>query len=106
MSGVRFELIATDPNSGLRIGRLHTAHGTVATPSFMPVGTLASVKSLTPSDVKATGARIVLSNTYHLSLQPGIATVERKAHPGENGKRPSPGRVVFAYVLGSQGHLR
>lgn len=77
VSAVRFEVIATDPNSGLRAGVLHTPHGSVPTPAFMPVGTLATVKALTPADVRATGAHIVLSNTYHLALQPGIATVER-----------------------------
>jgi queuine tRNA-ribosyltransferase len=56
---------------------LHTAHGSVPTPTFMPVGTLGTVKALTPGDVRATGASIVLSNTYHLALQPGIETVER-----------------------------
>jgi queuine tRNA-ribosyltransferase len=74
---VRFEVVATDPHSGLRAGLLHTAHGPVPTPTFMPVGTLGSVKGLTPDDVRATGARVVLSNTYHLALQPGIETVER-----------------------------
>jgi queuine tRNA-ribosyltransferase len=74
---VRFEVVARDPGSGLRAGVLHTARGSVPTPSFMPVGTLGSVKSLTPRQVRATGASIVLANTYHLALQPGIATVER-----------------------------
>jgi queuine tRNA-ribosyltransferase len=74
---VRFEVVATDPDSGLRAGLLHTAHGSVPTPTFMPVGTLGTVKALTPADVRATGASVVLSNTYHLALQPGIETVER-----------------------------
>jgi queuine tRNA-ribosyltransferase len=75
--GVRFEVVAHDPNSGLRAGVLHTAHGSVQTPSFMPVGTLGSVKALTPGEVASTGASIVLSNTYHLALQPGVETVAR-----------------------------
>ena len=74
---MRFEVVATDPHSGLRAGVLHTSHGSVLTPTFMPVGTLGTVKSLTPADVRATGAGVVLSNTYHLALQPGVATVER-----------------------------
>ncbi len=74
---VRFEVLATDPHSGLRAGVLHTAHGSVPTPTFMPVGTLGSVKALTPAEVRASGASVVLSNTYHLSLQPGVETVER-----------------------------
>ena len=77
MSGVRFEVVGSLPGSGLRAGLLHTPHGTVRTPSFMPVGTLGTVKALTPEDVRGTGAQIVLSNSYHLSLQPGIETVQR-----------------------------
>ncbi len=65
-----FDLLATDP-SGARRGRLLTAHGPVETPAFMPVGTLASVKALTPDEVKATGAGMILGNTYHLYLRPG-----------------------------------
>jgi queuine tRNA-ribosyltransferase len=74
---VRFEVVGRDPASGLRAGLLHTPHGTVHTPSFMPVGTLGTVKALTPRDVRRTGAQIVLSNSYHLALQPGIETVHR-----------------------------
>jgi queuine tRNA-ribosyltransferase len=74
---VRFELLAGASDSGLRRGRLHTAHGTVETPAFMPVGTLGTVKALTPRDVAASGARVVLANTYHLLLRPGVETVER-----------------------------
>jgi queuine tRNA-ribosyltransferase len=74
---VRFEVVASDPDSGLRAGLLHTPHGTVETPAFMPVGTLGSVKALTPADVRATGAKVMLSNTYHLLLQPGIESVAR-----------------------------
>jgi queuine tRNA-ribosyltransferase len=77
VGAVRFEIVATDPGSGLRAGLLHTPHGTVETPAFMPVGTLGSVKALSPADVASTGARIVLANTYHLALQPGAATVAR-----------------------------
>jgi queuine tRNA-ribosyltransferase len=64
-----FELLATD--GAARRGRLHTAHGTVETPVFMPVGTRGTVKSLTPEDLRAAGARIVLGNTYHLMERPG-----------------------------------
>lgn len=74
---MRFEVLATDPGSRLRAGVLHTARGSVPTPTFMPVGTLGTVKALTPADVRRTGASIVLANTYHLALQPGIETVER-----------------------------
>ncbi|MBV9893681.1 MAG: tRNA guanosine(34) transglycosylase Tgt [Chloroflexi bacterium] len=74
---MRFEVVATDRNSGLRAGVLHTSHGSVPTPTFMPVGTLGSVKALTRAEVQATGASVVLGNTYHLALQPGIGTVAR-----------------------------
>src|SRR5262249_24942899 len=56
-------------------GVLHTPHGDVPTPAFMPVGTRASVKALTPDDVRGTGARVVLSNTYHLLEE--VETIER-----------------------------
>src|SRR5215468_3273779 len=66
---IRFELLATDDSA--RTGRLHTPHGIVETPVFMPVGTQATVKGLTPDQLEATGAQIVLGNTYHLALRPG-----------------------------------
>ena len=63
-------------NQGLaRAGAFTTAHGTVTTPVFMPVGTQASVKALTPDEVVALGAQIILSNAYHLYLQPGVEEV-------------------------------
>src|SRR6188508_1126938 len=61
-----------------RLGRLTTAHGPIDTPQFMPVGTQATVKALTPGDLHAAGAQMILGNTYHLSLRPGherIATL-------------------------------
>ncbi len=61
-----------------RAGRLETAHGTVRTPAFMPVGTAATVKAMTPESVVATGAEIVLANTYHLMLRPGPERIERR----------------------------
>ena len=69
----RFELLATD--GAARRGRLHTAHGTVETPAFMPVGTQATVKAATPAVLRAAGAEIVLANTYHLMLRPGAERV-------------------------------
>jgi queuine tRNA-ribosyltransferase len=72
---IRFTLLATD--GAARRGRLETAHGTLETPVFMPVGTAASVKTLEPRDLEALGAGIVLANTYHLFLRPGHERVNR-----------------------------
>jgi queuine tRNA-ribosyltransferase len=66
---IRFELLGVD--GAARRGRLRTPHGTVETPVFMPVGTQATVKGLTPQQVRDTGAQILLGNTYHLTLRPG-----------------------------------
>src|SRR4029077_19397311 len=64
-------------DGGARLGRIGTAHGTVETPAFMPVGTAATVKGMRPADVAATGAQIVLANTYHLMLRPGEERVAK-----------------------------
>ena len=71
----QFSLLKTD--GGARRGRLNTAHGFIETPVFMPVGTAATVKAMTVDDVWATGAMIILANTYHLMLRPGAERVER-----------------------------
>jgi queuine tRNA-ribosyltransferase len=68
-----FDLLATD--GAARRGRLATRHGVVDTPAFMPVGTRAAVKSLSPDDLRAAGAQIVLSNTFHLLVRPGPALI-------------------------------
>ncbi|GAB6934372.1 MAG: tRNA guanosine(34) transglycosylase Tgt [Bacillota bacterium] len=68
---IRYELVHVCRQSGARLGRLHTPHGVIDTPVFMPVGTLATVKAMTPEELKTLGAQIVLSNTYHLYLRPG-----------------------------------
>ncbi|MHB8765738.1 MAG: tRNA guanosine(34) transglycosylase Tgt [Deferrisomatales bacterium] len=70
-SAARFELLATDPHTGARRGRLHLLHGSVETPAFMPVGTLGTVKAMLPEEVRALGTQMVLANTYHLYLRPG-----------------------------------
>src|SRR6202521_1774799 len=64
-----FELLAEE--GGARRGLLHTAHGVIDTPAFMPVGTQATVKALTPDEVRELGAQVLLGNTYHLALRPG-----------------------------------
>ena len=75
--GFSFELIARCPQPGARVGVGHTPHGPVETPRFMPVGTLATVKGLTPAQIASTGAQMILANTYHLHLQPGESIIER-----------------------------
>ncbi|WP_173977670.1 tRNA guanosine(34) transglycosylase Tgt [Magnetospirillum sp. UT-4] len=70
-----FDLLATD--GAARLGRIHTAHGAVDTPAFMPVGTAGTVKAMLPASVAATGAQMVLGNTYHLMLRPGAERVAR-----------------------------
>jgi queuine tRNA-ribosyltransferase len=71
----RFEVVARDPGSQARVGRLHTAHGAVETPVFMPVGTAGTVKAMTPQMLEALDAQLLLANTYHLLLRPGPEVV-------------------------------
>ena len=72
MNPITYELLHVDKNSGARRGIIHTPHGDIDTPVFMPVGTQATVKSLTPEELKdEVKANIILSNTYHLYLRPG-----------------------------------
>ena len=75
MTGLAHCIHATD--GAARTGALHTAHGAVATPAFMPVGTAGTVKAMTADAVRATGAHIVLGNTYHLMLRPGAERIAR-----------------------------
>ena len=70
-----YKLLAEDGKA--RLGEVHTAHGVIHTPCFMPVGTAATVKAMTPESVAATGAEILLGNTYHLMLRPGAERVGR-----------------------------
>ena len=71
------EILHEDKNSGARYGILHTPHGDVEVPMFMPVGTLATVKTLSPEEVKSLGAGVILANTYHLHLRPGEDIVKK-----------------------------
>ncbi|GFE59162.1 tRNA guanosine(34) transglycosylase Tgt [Geobacter sp. AOG1] len=74
---MKFTLKKKDATSGARRGTLTTPHGTIETPIFMPVGTHAAMKAMTPVQVKECGAQIILSNTYHLHLRPGEGLVEK-----------------------------
>lgn len=71
MSVIRYELIKKCKHTGARLGRVHTPHGYFDTPAFMPVGTQATVKGMSPDELKSIEAQIILSNTYHLHLRPG-----------------------------------
>jgi queuine tRNA-ribosyltransferase len=73
----KFEIVAESTQSRARAGIMQTAHGPVETPVFMPVGTLGSVKSITPEELVACGAQIILGNTYHLYLRPGREVISR-----------------------------
>jgi queuine tRNA-ribosyltransferase len=85
-----FTLESTDPNSRGRAGRLVTPHGVVETPVFMPVGTQGSVKGVHPDELRALGAQIILGNTYHLAIRPGMEIMKTAGglHRFANWDRP------------------
>ena len=90
-SAIKYELLHEDKNTGARRGRIHTPHGDIETPVFMPVGTQATVKSMTPEELKEeVKAQIILSNTYHLYLRPGDKIVKEAGglHKFMNWDRP------------------
>ena len=86
---VKYRLIKTEKHTGARLGEIITPHGTFPTPMFMPVGTLATVKSMSPEELDEMGANIILSNTYHLWLRPGADIVDEagKLHNFMNWKK-------------------
>lgn len=73
----KFEILYNDPKSMARLGKIHTPHGIIETPNFIFCGTRATVKTMTPADLKKVGAQIILSNTYHLMIQPGADLIEK-----------------------------
>ena len=77
MAAITYELKHVCKQSGARYGILHTPHGDVETPMFMPVGTLATVKGISPEMLKEMHSQVVLANTYHLWLRPGEDVVEK-----------------------------
>jgi len=87
---ITYELIKTCRQTGARLGKVHTPHGTFDTPMFMPVGTLATVKTMSPEDLKSMNAQIILANTYHLWLRPGEDIVKEAGglHSLMNWDRP------------------
>lgn len=90
MNVIRYEHIKTCKQSGARLGKVHTPRGTIDTPAFMPVGTQATVKTMSPEELKAMDAHIILSNTYHLYLRPGHDIVQEAGglHRFMNWDRP------------------
>ena len=90
MPAITYELIKQDPATGARAGIIHTPHGSFPTPIFMPVGTQASVKGVSPEELHDMGAGIILSNTYHLFLRPGSDLVREAGglHKFMNWDRP------------------
>lgn len=87
---VTYEYVKTCKQSGARLGRVHTPHGSFDTPAFMPVGTQATVKAMSPEELKEMDAQIILSNTYHLFLRPGHDIVKEAGglHRMMNWDRP------------------
>lgn len=75
MAAIKYELLKKCKQTGARLGRVHTPHGSFDTPVFMPVGTQATVKGMSPDELKEIDARIILSNTYHLYMRPGSEIV-------------------------------
>ena len=71
-----FELLATDRHSKARRGRLTSARGVIDTPTFMPVGTQGSVKGVSPRELRELHAQVVLGNTYHLFVRPGLDVIK------------------------------
>lgn len=90
MSAIRYELIKKCKQSGARLGRVYTPHGCFDTPAFMPVGTQATVKGMSPDEMKEIEAQIILSNTYHLHMRPGEDIVKEAGglHGFMNWDRP------------------
>ncbi len=77
MAAIKYWLIKKDSRTKARLGILETPHGAIETPVFMPVGTQATVKAMTPEELKEIGATIILSNTYHLYLSQAIKLLKK-----------------------------
>ena len=90
MAAITYEHIKTCKQTGARLGIVHTPHGSFETPAFMPVGTQATVKTMSPEELKEIGAGIILSNTYHLWLRPGHEIIKEAGglHKFMNWDRP------------------
>ena len=102
---VQYELIHVCKQSGARLGRVTTPHGSFLTPEFMPVGTQGTVKGMSPDELEQMGANIILSNTYHLWMRPGSDIVREAGglHRFMNWKKSiltdSGGFQVYSHAL-------
>jgi len=100
-----FKVIQQDKSSKARLGKINTAHGEIDTPSFMPVGTQGTVKALSPAELEASQAQVILSNTYHLFLRPGMEVIKKAKglHNFISWKKPiltdSGGYQIFSLAL-------
>src|SRR5688572_16468420 len=90
LTGMKGYFELKNHNNHIRWGELNTRKGTVVTPTFMPDGTRGAVKSLTPEQVESTGVQVVLSNTYHLHLQPGEEVIAKLGGLHEFSRRQGP----------------
>ncbi len=112
MKEFKFEITSNDKTTEARTGILNTPHGQIETPVFMPVGTKATVKTLSPEEIKATKSQIILANTYHLYLRPGHETIKKMGglHKWMNWDGPlltdSGGFQVFSLAANKRGSLK
>src|SRR3989344_1871065 len=106
MNQISFKITSKDKNSKARAGVIKTPHGDIETPSFVPVGTQATVKAVSPRDLKEMGVQVVLANTYHLHLRPGEDLIKKLGGLGKfmswNGPTmtDSGGFQVFSLGIG------
>jgi len=105
MSAIEYKLLKKASDCDARLGEIHTKRGIIETPIFMPVGTRATVKTMTPDELKDLGAQIILGNTYHLHLRPGEDIIGEAGglHKFMNWDRPiltdSGGFQVFSELV-------
>lgn len=97
----KFRLLHTDAHTRARLGELRTAHGVFRTPVFMPVGTRAAVKAVSPHELKEIGAEIILANTYHLFLRPGEKIIRDAGGIPKEWKNSSIFRIPISMALSS-----
>ncbi|MBU1026406.1 MAG: tRNA guanosine(34) transglycosylase Tgt [Candidatus Margulisbacteria bacterium] len=103
----KFEILKNSKKSKARVGKIHTPHGAVNTPVFLPVGTLATVKTMSPRDLQEIGAEMILSNTYHLLLRPGPDLIREAG--GLHGFMNWPGPILTdsgGFQVFSLAHMR